>query len=600
VTDADAYRSTRRQLFVDLTAGVSAVNGGGYFEVPPKAITASPANGHLLGKIGPSHQYVENSARWPWANPGGDWINRDGTAQATSNPHFSFSANAAASGFASYSASITAGASAALARGKWNAYIVKVSGGTRALVTHNHPSQPAPRISVTYTDGSAATLACLACVQLVPGNAYSLIGASEANIRDSVALEFELPSKPVASATLTISVAQHTSTAATISGYLANPPVNNNPVVLGVAANYPQDAGLRNDPAILFAQRYEDGTALGDYIIQNLSGLSVWDINNWDPELFGTGPANPAKLPTAFNGVPVAGTHKWIYKQTTDTISLVSSSYRGEGFEPSATGLGALRVVTPRSTAADGGAVGYVGALGADLWALFPKSISGLVSETFVRFRVRFATAPKPLASTKAFRTQAGAVADYAIREGKWGIGTHHWTPYGGNDNVGGENLGHSNRLGLNVHPADVPNMGVQAYVHSYDMLKTNMPFGSEGGLGASFYPGRWYWVEIRKKLNTYNPTGPIGSAQADGIMEIYIDGRLASRTTGWKYRDGALDYSANGTPPSAGRLVPFRHIGDIGLQMNHYNGGVKAADEDTIVFIAQVACATRYIGLPG
>jgi hypothetical protein len=42
---------------------------------------------------------------------------------------------------------------------------------------------------------------------------------------------------------------------------------------------------------------------------------------------------------------------------------------------------------------------------------------------------------------------------------------------------------------------------------------------------------------------------------------------------------------------------VPFRHIGDIGLQMNHYNGGVKAADEDTIVFIAQVACATRYIG---
>jgi hypothetical protein len=105
--------------------------------------------------------------------------------------------------------------------------------------------------------------------------------------------------------------------------------------------------------------------------------------------------------------------------------------------------------------------------------------------------------------------------------------------------------------------------------------------------------------VEIRKKLNTWNATGAIGTSPADGLMEIFIDGRLAARHTNWKYRDGALDYSS-ATPLSQGKLVPFREMGDMGLLLNLYNGGVKGADEETVMFFAQIACGTQYIGLPG
>ena len=599
--DNEAYRSTKKTLFVDARPTTATQRGDGtYYEVLPKAITGAPAAAYELGKIGPSYTSVEHSAQWLWNNAGGDWINRDGIPQGGANPHFAFAANSASSGSATYSTPITAGVQAAFARGRWNAYIVTVVGSSRALATQRHPTLAAPRVQVTYTDGTVAALACTACVQMMPGTSYTQAGSNtEAPISASVALEFEMPAKAVSTATLTIAVTQHTSGQATINGYLANPPVNSAPVTLGVAANYAGDAGLKNDASILFAQRYEDGTTLGDYVIQNFSSIDVWNLSYWDPELFGTGAANTAKLPTAHQGVPIAGTHKWFYKQNTGgTISLVSSSYAGDAFQPVAPGLGALRIVIPKETVGDGGSVGYGGQTGADLWALFPKSVAGNLDETYVRFRVRFAVTPKLLADTKAFRTESGATATYAVREGKWGVGTHHWTFFGGNNNVGGENIGHTNRLGFRVHPSDVGLMGVQSYVHSWDMVKYDMPFGQMGGLGAGFFPNKWYTVEIRKKLNTWNSTGAVGTSPSDGVMEIWIDGRLAARHTNWKYRDGKLDYTG-ATPISMGKLVPYRQMGDMGLLLNLYNGGVKGADEETVMFFAQMACGTKYIGPP-
>jgi hypothetical protein len=587
---------------VDVRSTTLTVAGAGtYFEVPPRASVANPKAPYELGNVGPSHAAVEQSAQWLWTNPGGDWVNQSGTAQATSNPHFTFAANSVSSGSSTYSTSITAGASAAFARGKWNAYIVKASGGSRAIATQRNTSLAPPRVQVTYTDGTSATLECLACVQLLPGTAYTRIGSnSDAEINPSVALEFQMPTKAVSTATLTLTVTRHTSSGATINGYLANPPVNSAGVTVGVAAAYPGDAGLKGHASILFSQRFEDGTSLGDYVIQNFSSIDVWNRSYWDPELFGTGAADTTKLPTAHQGVAIAGTHKWFYKQNTGgTITLVPSTHSGDGFEPAAPGLGALRIVIPKETAGDSGSVGYGGQTGSDLWALFPKAVAGLVSETYVRFRVRFAVTPKLLADTKMYRSEAASTAAYAIREGKWGVGTHHWTFFGGNNNVGGENIGHTNRLGFRVHPSDVGLMGIQSYVHSWDMVKYDMPFGQAGGLGAGFYPNRWYWVEIRKKLNTWNATGAIGTSPADGLMEIFIDGRLAARHTNWKYRDGALDYSS-ATPLSQGKLVPFREMGDMGLLLNLYNGGVKGADEETVMFFAQIACGTQYIGLPG
>lgn len=592
-----AYRTSHPNLFVDVAATTTTVAAGTLYEVPAKASTGAPADTYTIATVGPNYAYVDAAAQWAWQHPGGDFVNQKGAVQATTDPHFEIVANQVTAGAATYVVNATAGAQAAFARSKWNAYIVLGTGGPRAIASAHHPSQPGPRMDVTYTDGSKATLPARAVVPLVPGSAYTRVGAHEATLDGPVALEFEMPTMTVTSATVTMVVTQHTGAAATLRGYLASPPVNAEPVSVGVAATHPRDSGLKNEPSILFAQRYEDGTALSDYILPPTS-IDVWNLSYWDPELFGTGPADPTKLPTAHQGTPVAGTHKWFYKQSAPgTVSLVASSYKGDGFAAPEPGLGALRIVIPRDPGADGASVGYGGSTGSDLWALFPKSIAGLVDETFVRFRVRFAVTPKALAVTKAFRTEAGAAATYAIREGKWGVGTHHWTFFGGNNNVGGDNLGHTNRLGFRVHPSDVGLMGIQSYVHSWDMIKEDMAFGAGGGLGASFQPNRWYWIEIRKKLNTYDPNGAVGSSPADGVMEIYVDGRLAARHTGWKYRDGRLDYAGE-TPIAKGKLVPFRQMGDMGLLLNMYNGGVKAADEDTVMFFAEVACGTRYIGM--
>jgi hypothetical protein len=599
VGQADAYRSTAQNLFVDARSTTATIPGDfGQFDVPARASVANPKFSYELGKIGPSFVAVEHSANWLWTNPGGDWVNQSGTAQATGSPHFTFAANAATSGSATYTTSITAGATAAFARGRWNAYIVRASGAARAIATQRTATPP--RVQVNYTDGSSGTLECLACVPLVPGTNLTRTGTSEALINPSVALEFQMPTKAVSSATLTITITQHSGSASTINGYLANPPVNTEGVTTGIAAAYPNDAGLKNHASILFAQRYEDGTTLGDYVIQDFSSVDTWALSNWDPELFGTGPANPAKLPTSHNGVPIAGTHKWFYKQNTgNTVTLVNSSYTSDNFQAVAPGLGALRIVIPKETVVDGGSVGYGGQTGSDLWALFPKALAGLLNETYVRFYVRFAFTAKLLADTKMVRSEATTAASYAIREGKWGLGTHHWTFFGGNNNVGGERLGHTNRLGFRVHPSDVGLMGLQSYVHSWDMLKYDMPFGQIGGLGAGFYPNRWYCIEIRKRLNTWNSTGAVGTSPADGLMEIFVDGRLAARHTGWKYRDGRLDYTTE-TPISMGKLVPFRQMGDMGLALNLYNGGVKGADEELVMFFAKVACGTQYIGLSG
>lgn len=581
------YRSTQPWLFVDTRASTPTQAGAGsYFETPARATVAAPAAAYNWGTVGPSYRCVEQYGDWAWTHPGGDWINAAGVAQGTSDAHFSFAANAVASGASVYQTDITAAVEAARAAGRWNAYIVKCGGARRAIASHHQPTLPAPQISVTYRDGTSATLRCVACVRLTGGTAYTMVGDPEPLIDAAVALEFERATKPVAGATLHLAITRHTSTPATVSGYLANPPQNIAVVQHGLALAYPGDVGLQADPAVLFAHRYDDGTTLADWV-HPWSSLNVWETSNWSPHLFGLGAADATKLPYRYNGAPAPG--KWFFKQPTASVSLVRSDYTGEGFAPLAAGLGALRVVTPGAPAPDGASFPPSGGLGADLWAVFDEPRCGTLDRVYTRFYMRIGSAPAPLASTKMFRQNAGT-AYYATRGGKFGPGVHHWTYYGGNNNVGGGNIGWTNRGAWREIPADAPVGGVVPACHSWDMIGKNMPWGKDGGLGGALFPDQWYCVEVDCKLNAFSPTG---GSPSDGVMTIYIDGRVAAVHTGWKYRDGPIDY--NKTPPT--RLAPFRSMGPIGLLLNDYNGGVLPADRDMVIFYTGIVASTSYVG---
>lgn len=589
---ASAYRYGQTRLFADIDPA-TATNGSdvSQFAVTARASVASPKADYQLGTRGPSAYYVEQSAKWTWTNVGGDWVNTDGTPQGTTNPHVTFAANSVSSGSAAYTASITGAAQTAFARGKWFALILMATGaGYRQVASRHHPSLPAPAVSVTYSDGTTGTLACTACVRLTTGTANTLIGSDVATL-GQVAVEFELPAKQVASATLSITLLAHTVDACTVKGYMANPLINTQPVTTGLASAYVLDAGITANAAVLFAQRYEDGTTKADYIIPGSVNPNVFEKASWDPSLWG-GAADTTKLPTAALGTPVAGTNKWLYKNLWDTpnISIVSSSNTADNFVPAAPGLGAMRIVIPAGTASDGGNVGYSGSGGSDLWMLFPKAVSGLTNEVYVRYKLRIASHPKTFPNTRMWRNEDGATANYAVGAGKYGIGAMHWTPFGGNDNQGGGDLGWSARGKYTEHPSDVTGMmGYTLGVHAYDQLGRDFAFGSDG-LGAGFEPDRWYEIEVRLKLNTWAPSG--GGA-SDGECEVWIDGRRDSLHTGWKFRDGPLD----SVKTASASFSPFREIGAMGLCLNHYNGGVAPPEQDIVMFYANVVCATSRIG---
>lgn len=610
-----SYRSTQPNLFVDALASTQFTTGSfGSFATPPDPAVADPKVGFDWGdmagssSLGPSYTHVEsaNEGKWLWANPGGDWINTAGSAQSTSNPHFTFTA---ANGTNTNSAiTATAGAQAAYARGKWNAYIVRGSNGNCALASHHHTSLAAPFMSVTYLDGSTATLACVACVPLVNGSTIGRIGGPTALVNPSVCLEFQMPTKVVASATITIVTINSGST--TISAYLASPALNANPVTTGIAASYTLDNGIAAEGSILFTQRMLDGTTISDYVLNTVDAPNTDELSLWDPELYG-GSANANLLPTKYSGINVGGTNKWFHRGDiaySANVTFVNSSYSGDGFAAPFPGVGAMRVVIPKFAGATGSVVGFGLGTGCSMWALFPKAIAGLVNETYVRFMFRIAGSAKTIAASKMFRTSSGGTASYdtgSMRVGKFGIGSHHWTRFGGNAQDGGANLGHSARMGFTYHYADAPLAGVGMRVHTLDMVRgpttaytgKDMAMGAIGGMGGAVYPDRWYTIEIRKKLNTYNPG--TGASSNDGIFEIWLDGVLVAQHSGWNFRDGLLSAEPLASMAAAQPTLfkPFREMGDFGLSMDHYVGGNHRPDEDFIVFYSMIAAATQRVG---
>jgi hypothetical protein len=580
------YRPTQPYLFQAVSA-----------KVIPKRLSDGVDFAHDI--FGPTWQYVDFQAGWPWTRSGGDWIDAN-LVRHGATPWFSAPVTGSGSTLIrAYQVDVTRALSHCFAANRWCAFLLTSPNAARAMAGLFHPTQAAPYIEVTYRSGVRARLAC----RILASNSTSGYGPSTTS--PSVSLpaftEFDRPSAEVIAATLNFVITEHWSgNNPTVNGFLLDPPVNADPVQSGVSAGSGLlDAGIHTQPGVIGAHRYVDGTTLADFAL--FDSLNINAEHVFDPAIYGTGSTDLTKLPHR-------GLGKWI--NTSNDWSLVPSSYRGEAFEPLAPGLGAIRIQMPKQPGVtDGSTVGVSGTTAGNGMIYLPEAMFGRLGRIFVRYYFRLGG---PYVSTKANRRhvyQSAGRSEWTTNAGKWGIGPDHSTSWGGVSGTSGGPYGWQMRNSWYDCDAETggPSEGGWATgYHLYDFLQNNPTghnyggpngtaqqerWGQRGGLGGVLYAGKWYCVETELKLNTISNTAP--GFLPDGELRTWIDGRLSYERTGMVFRNGPLPNLA----PVVNQLRPCRELGVRGLWLNWFHGGKTVSTFDRVSFYSGLVYGTQYIG---
>lgn len=544
--------------------------------------------------IGATATHVDRGTGWVWKHVGGDWLDKNGVEQG-SNPWINFPANSATgTNEYRYSVDVTELEQHVQRTGTWNAVLLKSSSSIyRIIAGVKHAA--APVINVVYEDDTTQPLAGLYSAKMTTSTTYSLSNSPTHTL--PAVLEFEKPKKPVKSATLLLTVTSHSIGRANIVGNLVNPPINNNPLQLGVAANYDLDENITEHPSIIGAQRYVDGTTRSDFIASN--GLNIYAERDFSPDIWNRGPQDLTKLPHRDLGKFIAAK---------DNLQLVDSKYQGEGFQPLVPGLGALKLSMPLDkTVTNDSVVGYSGT-GASIAKIFmPDQYFGRLQTIYVRYYMRYGT-DLDASFSKRYEVRQGPTSPHVWTDmgGKIGITPAHDTTYGGVSGSAGGGYGHQMRLLWSLRndllgkpTASSIVMGVHTYDyginnpigHRYGDGKLPHMLGAEGGIGGIFFPGQWYLIEMKETLNTVMPEAP--GYLADGSVEVWVDGRLALSMNNMVMRSLPLvkkDYKE-------GYIRPARELGIRDLWFNVFHGGKTKATVPLTVFVTGLAYGKEYIG---
>jgi hypothetical protein len=285
----------------------------------------------------------------------------------------------------------------------------------------------------------------------------------------------------------------------------------------------------------------------------------------------------------------------------------VDSSYTGDGFEPLAPGLGAMRVAMPAAPGlGDGSAIGYSGSLGANAFLFLPEPDFGRLKRIFVRYYLRLA--PYTPTSAKRYQFLQDGIPVWADLAGKTGISPSHVTTWGGVSGSAGGGRGWQMRLGwqdCDNGQGGPDEAGISLGLHTYDYQHNNpvpygitdrskdTEFGREGGLGGIIYHGRWYCVELEVDLNTVMAGAP--GYLKDGAIRMWLDGRLAFERTGMVVRSLPL-FDPSGADPLL-TIKPCRELGHRDLWFNWYHGGKTPNTIDRTLFFTGLAWSRSYIG---
>jgi hypothetical protein len=617
-----AYRYNRPYLFASIGARSvpSKIAGGSDFD---------------LDTIGVQYDYVDLASGWAWTRRGGDWVDRNGARQGTAH-WIDVPANRGSDQYtaADYSVDVTDALRMVQTTGRWNAWVVQAQNAPRVMAGRFHETAEwRPRIDVTYTDRTAATLACRVAALLDKGTTLPSQSGSQYSL--PMAVEFERPTKEVASATLRFTITQHWSGSANprVQWSLADPPVNNDPVTTGYASGYALDNGIDTDGNTIWAHRYADGTQRRDVILHLADspiGAPDWfNRRFWSPHLWQPGGAvDKGKLPFVGAGKWVGGT-KGGAKDSDPNWNVVPSTYSGEGFVPLAPGIGAMRVHMPADTdvngkpIVDGSEVGQNGTLGLDAKLFMPEAEIGVLKRVFVRYYVRVGTPYAPSLADKKQIMKLGAAA-WTDMAGKFLMNASHATNYGGNSGVAGGGKGWSLRhefsdpISDTLGPSPVNGgyaLSFSWYDYQYNAYNaTSNPLGQpighiygandkpsdhspgqRGGLGSVLYADGWHCVEVETNLNSVDTVNAQDGRmwQPDGAVRMWLDGRLCYERTSVVLRAlPAQPLAASGTA-----MPPIRDLGIAEIWFNWFHGGLTRNTYPRTLFITGLVVGRNRIG---
>lgn len=581
--------------------------------LPTQTTIAPLGNGYTFNNVGPRRGEI--GIGWRWVNPTGDWLDASGIAQGPA-PFWTLEANLG--GVREYSVDVLAALQHIEQREWWNGFIVHGAGAGRSIAAIDHPSSTAPALDITYSDGASGTLPARVTAQLTAGTSYAR--GNVASIAPSstafLYLEFDRPdpTRKIVAATLRLTVVSHKSGAGSLLGYIVNPHLGTLTQDLsGVASKYGDyDDGLEKDPAIQLVHRYVDGSALTDFCalgVRTYTSESSWNSTLWDDS------TSERVGPSYF---PELGAGKWV-QVNEETTTLVDSSYQGEGFEPLASGMGAIRLVLPKSPIIEDPPEGQVPVSkihlepkqsASSMRVTLPLDEIGLQDHIFVRYYFRLGdTGPLSLEDLLQSRATPTNSPRWPSNGGKTGITPAHTSSYGGQSGFGGNGYGWTWRFGWTEVPdegGNGPEAGGQRwFLHTWDQDRpisykadtaANVDLGRDSAVGSMFYPGHWYCIEVEHKLNTVMEEAP--GYLPDGWYRVKVDGVPVWSQDGMAWRKLPLG-ADDGTPfrYKSAAIRPFRELGFKELWLNWFHGGTDPSRKERVMFVTGFAYGKEPIG---
>lgn len=526
-------------------------------EFEPNRMTIGVSDATRRDRRNTSPTSATVGGQWFWQQPRGDYIDGAGTRYGTA-PALSIPINSG-NEFTYTNQNCTAIVQQAQTGNRWLAMLWSTS-GTAIRVVYGKNSAFPPSINVTYTDLTTEVLDCRITAVNNTSSSYASFGAESYSF--PIFIEFDRPAKTVQSATLTFRIKSQFSGNCNLQGFLLDPQRNAEPSVAGIAYTADLDAGLTSNTDVLILHRYVDGSSLNDFKYDNPAIANYSVEASYDRAIWGRGAEELDKHPHVSYG-------KWIALPTatvTDPVtvsspsavqvSLVDSSYAGQGFAALAPGMGALKVkmhaVLDRDglVQADGSWVGETGT-GMAPEIFLPAAEFGLCQDMYVRSYIRIGTpdgGPFVDSITDRYQVHQSGTAmapteiDWVSKAGKcFIVPDHHCYPDGGFSATAGGTAGWQARMGWGVvdevdggpmeggfgidfHTFDIQNQPVGNYPQNYTYATNSwMQSLSHGGMG-TLYAHKWYCFETRLRLNTVLPYYP--GFLADGIQAHWIDGR--------------------------------------------------------------------------
>lgn len=598
-----------------LAKGKYRTNQDRLFQAPTQLIQPSTLGGNGWPNKdfwGPNYTYVDIDCGWPWNNPGGDWIDAEGIAQGTVP-------------FASFQANQTTGAEARTYGGIDVTNLVRtayemdkplaimarrVSGsGTRGMAGLYSPHAKA-HIDVTYADGSVAVLVCHLVARSATGTSSTALLWDTDNLQLACFIEFDRARKEVATAYLNDFVITHhgSSPSYEVGFFLIDAPVGTQglepgPVATDEAGDF--DAGLEDVPGVIYTMLCEDGKTNADYYYP--TNVNQYAERLFSPEFQG-GAVDLTKVPYIL-------TNRWIGNED-NRANVVPSTHDEDGYEPLAAGIGSVKFVLPDDGPPTGGNIGDSGTTASDFLHYLPPEEMGYCQTIWTREYIRIGTLrPTPEMrrewlkkgepkwsdlSGKALYAPAHPVNYNSVKHNSASAGGNGGSQFRSSWKLCVEDNGGACDMGIAIgwHLFDFGTRQPEGFRYINDSKSRNV-WGQQGGIGAMFYPERWYCIEKMHRLNSVDALHPDQTLypgkffSEDGALLTIVDGRVVFRRDGMVFR--TLPRYAPAYDGS--QMRPMRDLGHVCIWNNLFNGGLTKSSMRIVWFSAAFAYGKRRIG---